>query len=100
LIPLIEERQARLQERATLQAQLKAMQERSVQERTRIERQLARQSNGREGAMRVVRLVCPRMKSTEDNAAQLARDKAPLLRAHQALREEIERFKTTRMEKA
>ena len=80
-----------MQERATAQAQLRAMQEGSVQERTRLERQLAKERKGREGAMRVVRTVCARMTVTERDAKQLAEENKQLARKYkQLLRENQE----------
>jgi uncharacterized membrane protein YgaE (UPF0421/DUF939 family) len=70
-----------------------------VQERTRLKRQLARQSATCERAMLVVRTVCARETVTEHNATLLARAIEQLLQGNQALREEIERLKTTRGEK-
>jgi hypothetical protein len=77
---LAEERQERVQERATAQARLKATREGSVQELGRLKRQLAKERKACEGAMQVAKFASASMTATERDLTQLKREKKQMRR--------------------
>jgi septal ring factor EnvC (AmiA/AmiB activator) len=94
------ERQTRLQERAAVQVQMKALQKERARERTNLKRQLATRSNMLERVVGVLRTVGARGAGLERTSEQPRREIERLTRENQALREEIARLKTTPTERA
>jgi hypothetical protein len=92
---LAEERQARLQERVTAQAQLKAVRKAHARERSSLKRKLATRSNTLERFASVLRTVGARTAVTEGTVDQQQKLER-LAQENQLLREELERLNSIR----
>lgn len=94
------ERQARLQERAAAQGQMKSLQKEGVRDRTRWEKRLAACDDALAKALREVTILNLRGAGMERPSEQPRRAIEQLTRENQALRQEIARLKATRTERA
>jgi AcrR family transcriptional regulator len=94
------ERQARLQERAAAQAQMKAVQKEGVWDRTRLAKRLAACNDALANALRELTILNLRGSGMERPLEQPQRATERLPHENQALREEIARPKSTWTERA
>ena len=94
------EQQARSLDRAAVQIQLKAVRKENVQDRTRLEKQLAASDDALAKALRELTIRDLRGAGMERPTEQPRREIERLTRENQALREEIARLKATQTERA